>query len=327
MNCVVRLSFLMFCITFKSSLTFGGPKHFRHIDINQFKVNFSSVHRLSHGQTLGRCWLFNPSRNTPSWTISVGTEERQILPFSFHNKQPPPPIKKGQSNFHSAASESPPNVVKPTGSDPALWPNRTGTVHLIAVFEIYFYLKTWKIYLHFHLIAYCLCAFPLWGSLKAYVTLNNGIAFIDARAVNKHVTSASIWASFCHPDGSTRPRVRGGSQERADGLLSRATSNTLTLLNRRGGRCIDFDRNWATFMVNFTRAASSVHQFTPRGNEIPSSRPGRPQCGDQIHAPSPPPSLPPAWLDGVHTTCSYSLVLWDLWWPPVELQPYSAYSK
>lgn len=27
--------------------------------------------------------------------------------------------------------------------------------------------------------------------------------------------------------------------------------------------CIDFDLNWATFMVNFTRAASSAHQFTP----------------------------------------------------------------
>lgn len=27
--------------------------------------------------------------------------------------------------------------------------------------------------------------------------------------------------------------------------------------------CIDFDLNWATFMVNFTRAASSAQQFTP----------------------------------------------------------------
>lgn len=42
-----------------------------------------------------------------------------------------------------------------------------------------------------------------------------------------------------------------------------ATSSTLRLLSGQGGACIDFDLNWATFMVNFTRAASSGAAIHP----------------------------------------------------------------
>lgn len=42
-----------------------------------------------------------------------------------------------------------------------------------------------------------------------------------------------------------------------------ATSSALRLLSGQGGACIDFDLNWATFMVNFTRAASSGAAIHP----------------------------------------------------------------
>lgn len=54
---------------------------------------------------------------------------------------------------------------------------------------------------------------------------------------------------------------------------------------------IDFDRNWATFTVNFTWTASSSQRFAPSclaegGNEILSSIRDPLQCEKQIHAPS-----------------------------------------
>lgn len=89
--------------------------------------------------------------------------------------------------------------------------------------------------------------------------------------------------------------------------------------------CIDFDLNWATFMVNFTRAASSSHQFTPRGNETPSPLEDLVQCEDQIHAPS----LSRDMISSLQHTHAADLVLCeDLQWKysrSVNVTTYSTY--
>lgn len=66
------------------------------------------------------------------------------------------------------------------------------------------------------------------------------------------------------PGEQRSPHLVTGMASRESPLSLLATSNALQPLNRRGKRgCIDFDLKWATFMVNFTRAANSAHQFIP----------------------------------------------------------------
>lgn len=53
----------------------------------------------------------------------------------------------------------------------------------------------------------------------------------------------------------------GGGGEKATRAFLQPLMHWSYWAGKRG--CIDFDLNWATFMVNFTRAASSTLHFTP----------------------------------------------------------------